>query len=222
LHDLLNNRLLNNLLNNLLDLLDLLDLDLLDWRMHNFSFHSLVFCSLSDSLLWDIFNGSVLNHLGNVFGLMFNCIVVCYSRFARNDLCSLNGFVFNHGFLIGSIFNAAFGLRLRGLHVGNLGGLDIGNGRLNGHCGLNRLNIRNLLRSLNIRNLLRSLNILNCWLGGLYIGNLGLNVGNGCLVNIGNRSTLSITSSWDIRGRGQGCLNVGSAVRILHFKDLGG
>jgi len=94
----------------------------------------------------DIFNFSFISRLRNVFGLVFNLIIVSVGLLDGDIFGSLDSFVVNVGSFVGDLFNIGFsfdglshglllgnsnlrldeGLVNLGLDVGNLG-LDVGN-----------------------------------------------------------------------------------------------
>lgn len=101
-----------DLLDWLLDVLDLLDL--LGWLMDYLSFNGLVFNSFLDSFLGNVLNNSFLVNLGDVFSLVFNCIIISHLLFSGNIFCGvdwlLDLFVFDFGSFIRNVFYSWFSL----------------------------------------------------------------------------------------------------------------
>jgi hypothetical protein len=162
---------LNLLFNGGLDVLNLLDF--LDGLVNNLSFDGLIFGSLNNSFLGNIFHNFLLDHLGNILSLVFNLIVVSHLLLLGDILGALNLFIFNHGFFVRDVLNPAFSL-YRGLsHDGLLGSLNVLNGLL-----LGSLNVLNglLLGGLNVLNGLRDVLDGLLFNGGLNVLNGGLNI----------------------------------------------
>jgi len=81
-------------------------------------FHILIIDnSFLNSLLWDIFNIFVLKYLRNIFGLIFDCVIIGDSFLFRDVfgsgknyffLLPLNCFIFHHNLFVRNVFDSAF------------------------------------------------------------------------------------------------------------------
>jgi len=112
-----------------LDWDDLLDGDLLlDFWLRvvdDLALNRGVLDTLHNSLLRDVLDVSVVEDLRNVLGLILDCVVLNHLLLARNVLSSLDCLVFDDGFLVWDVLNAALTLdRLMGLGL-NLSGSDV-------------------------------------------------------------------------------------------------
>lgn len=92
--------------------------DFLSGLVNNLLFDGLIFDSFLNSFGGNVFNVSVLIDLRNVFGLVFNGVVVGDLLFLGNVFNSLDSFVFNDGLFIGNVFNSGFTLYNFSLDLG--------------------------------------------------------------------------------------------------------
>ena len=106
---------------NVLDLLDLLlrlvinlffNCLIFDSFLNSFLwniFHILIIDnSFLNFLLWVIFNVYVLEYLRNIFGLIFDCVIIGDSSLFRDVFGSLNYLIFHHNLFVRNVFDSTF------------------------------------------------------------------------------------------------------------------
>jgi hypothetical protein len=112
---------LNNLLLNNWCLLD----DLLLGLVHNLAGDGLVLNALNNALLWDVLDIAVLEGLGDVLSLVFDCVVVDHLLLTWNVLDSLNWLILEVGLLVWDVLNTALALDWSNCGLGNLVASDV-------------------------------------------------------------------------------------------------
>ena len=98
--------------------------------MNNLSLNGIVFNSLLNTLYWNVLSVMLLIDLGNVFSLVFDCVVVCDHSLTRNLNFLSDFFIFDVGSLIWDIFDSTLSFHDWLLGDRNLGDRNLGDRNL--------------------------------------------------------------------------------------------